>query len=217
VLVLANAVHFRGTWRTRFDVQRTETGMFRVSPARSVPTPMMSLTADLQYAESELLQAVRLPFDGELEMVILVPREPGGLPEVEADLSAEGLEAILAGTSTTRVALGLPKFTAGSRFELSTLLASMGMPLAFTPRADFSGINGRSGDLFISLVVHQAFVTVDERGAEAAAATGVVLGRGGPHLQTVRADRPFLYLIRHAETGSVVFLGRLVDPTGPGA
>jgi serpin B len=213
VLVLVNAVHFKGTWWIRFDPEQTRKADFHV-PGRPAPVvDMMNLTADFGYLETDLVQAVSLPYDGErLDMVVLLPTARDGLADLEAALTVGNLEDWLGRLRKQTVRVSLPRFTTRSRFELSKTLAEMGMPAAFARgTADFSGMNGRRYDLFISLVVHEAFVEVDERGTEAAAATGVVMKRGGRPRAFV-ADHPFVFLIRDRETGSVLFLGRVVDP-----
>ncbi|MHC4769385.1 MAG: serpin family protein, partial [Planctomycetota bacterium] len=212
VLALVNAVHFKGTWWIQFDPDRTRKADFHV-PGRPAPVvDMMNLTADFGYGETDLLQAVSLPYDGErLDMVVLLPTARDGLADLEAALTVGNLADWLGRLRKQPVRVSLPRFSTRSRFELSETLAEMGMPAAFSGAADFSGMNGRRYDLFISLVVHEAFIEVDEQGTEAAAATGIVMKRGGRPRAFV-ADHPFLFLIRDRETGSVLFLGRVVDP-----
>jgi serpin B len=160
---------------------------------------MMNLTADLGYCETDLFQAVSLPYEGQrLEMVVLLPAQRDGLADLEAALTAGNLESWLGRLRKQTVRVSLPRFSTRSRFELSRTLVEMGMPSAFSGAADFSGMNGRPHDLFISIIVHEAFIDVDEQGTEAAAATGVAM-------------------IRDRESGSVVFLGRIVQPSAGAA
>jgi serpin B len=215
VLVLTNAIHFKGTWRTRFDPQKTQDDEFHAPGNRVVTVPMMKVTSDFGYYESDLLQAVSLPFDGDrLEMVVLLPEARDGLKALEEELTLESLAEWVGQQRMRRVALTMPRFGTTSRFELSDDLAQMGMPAAFSSTADFSGMNGRRYDLFISNVVHKAFIEVNEEGAEAAAATGVVMKRTSApsRPRTFLADHPFIYLIRDRDTGAILFLGRMVDP-----
>ncbi|MDY7110117.1 MAG: serpin family protein, partial [Planctomycetota bacterium] len=180
---------------------------------KSVQVPMMSLKDDFGLYESKDVQVLEMPYDGKrLSMVILLPRERGGLAELEGALSVEKLKAWLGELAVEEVRVMLPRFKLTSRFDLGQTLKQMGMPLAFAPgRADFSGMNGRR-DLFIGKVIHQAWVEVDEQGTEAAAATAVgVMLTAAPTF--FRADHPFLFLIRDRETGSILFLGRVVDPS----
>jgi serpin B len=157
---------------------------------------------------------VELPYDGdELSMVILLP-DAGEFAAFEESLDAERLAAILAERDYGEVALALPKFEFESEFSLNDALAALGMPQAFSVRdADFSGMTGER-DLYISEVVHKAFVAVDEAGTEAAAATAVIMKlRGLPQrLATVTVDRPFVFAIRDIETDTILFLGRVVNP-----
>jgi serpin B len=201
VLALVNAVHFKGTWWIQFDPNRTRRVDFHV-PGRPAPlVDMMSLTADFDYGETDLVRVLSLPYDGQrLDMVVLLPVARDGLADLEAALTVGNLENWLG------------RLRKQSRFELSKTLAEMGMPAAFAGgTADFSGMNGRRYDLFISLVVHEAIIEVNEQGTEAAAATGVTMKRGGRPLNFA-VNHPFIFLIRDRETGSVLFLGRVVDP-----
>jgi serpin B len=213
VLVLTNAVYFKGAWDSEFDEKLTEEGSFRVTTEQTVQVPMMNQTADFDYFQSEDLQAVRLPYAGmDLSMVILLPKQVDGLAWLEERLTTKNLKAWLGEMGRTKVKVSLPKFKTTSEFELKTTLQKMGMVEAFGRSADFSGINGRK-DLLISNVVHQAYVDVNEEGTEATAATGVVIGRTAfvpPKI--FKADRPFLFMIRHDKTGLILFLGRMANP-----
>jgi serpin B len=176
----------------------------------------MSQTGRFRYLDGGPFQALELPYKGDsLAMVIFLPREADGLAGFEATLTVEKLEASLAKLSPRRVEVGFPKFELSGQFSLETTLGELGMPSAFRPdRADFSGMTDQRG-IAISAVVHKAFVEVEERGTEAAAATGVVIVRAEaivPPPVVFRADHPFLFLICDVRTGSILFLGRLVRP-----
>jgi serpin B len=174
---------------------------------------MMQQTESFGYVEGEGYQAVELPYDGhELSMVILLP-ETGGFEEFESSLNAELVDAILKNLAPGRVALTMPKFELESDFSLAQVLAALGMPDAFSMAADFSGMDGTL-KLFIRDVVHKAFVSVDEAGTEAAAATAVVVAEKGMpgELVEITVDRPFVFLIRDIETGAILFLGRVMNP-----
>jgi serpin B len=214
VMVLTNAVYFKGTWLYQFDERDTREGAFFINAGESVTVPFMGLTTKFPYFQSDDLQAVELPYEGErLSMVLLVPREVGGLAQLEAALTPANLHAWLAGLKEREVHVTMPRFRLDDRFYLEKTLAAMGMPLAFTPgRADFSGICGDPGEIWIDKVIHQTFIEVDERGTEAAAATAVTMKRGGGP-PVIRADRPFLFLIRENRTGAILFLGRVADPS----
>ena len=155
---------------------------------------------------------LELPYVGDrLSMVLLLPKEVDGLAAVEEALNRENLEKWLGQLREQPVRVSLPRFKLDSRFELSKTLEAMGMVNAFSgAKADFSGMTGRR-DLFISLVVHQAEVEVNEEGTEAAAATAVLM-RKGPLPTAFTADHPFCFLIRDKETGSILFLGRVMNP-----
>jgi serpin B len=173
----------------------------------------MRQTTSLGYAGGEGYQAVELPYDGgELSMVILLP-DAGNLAAFEDSLDAGQVDAILAGLAYQQVALTMPKFEFESDFHLRAALARLGMPTAFSSDADFSGMTGKR-ELFIAEVLHKAFVSLDEAGTEAAAATAVMMQLTGvpESLVEVTVDHPFLFLIRDLETGTILFVGRVVDP-----
>ncbi|MGH2571071.1 MAG: serpin family protein [bacterium] len=218
-LVLVNAIYFKGSWADRFDEADTRSNPFHLSASASVDVPTMSQTGEFARARVEDVDVLELPYQGgDVSMVILLPAAVDGLASLEARLTFENLTAWLAavdGVEPRDVEVSLPRFRTRSSFLLNDVLASMGMPAAFDPfAADFSGMNGRR-DLFVSVVVHQGFVEVSEEGTEAAAATGVVeaLGYITSAPPAFRVDHPFLFLIRDNLTGSVLFLGRIVDPS----
>jgi serpin B len=175
---------------------------------------MMKQTESFGYASGEGYQAVELPYDGhELSMVVLLPNA-GEFDSFEDTLDAGRVDAIVGDLSYRQVALALPRFEVESGFTLADALAALGMPEAFSNRADFSGMTG-DRDLFISEVVHKAFVSVDEAGTEAAAATAVVMEKMALPEEPVEVivDRPFIFLIRDVQTGAILFVGRVVDPS----
>jgi serpin B len=216
-LVLTNAIYFNAAWHYPFDEELTRDGVFHLLDGGQVTVPMMSQTEILGYTEGDGYQAVELPYRGrdeqsvELSMVILLP-ESGRFAEFESSLDAERVDAILKDLAPRDVALTMPKFTYDSSFSLKETLAAMGMPDAFSGAADFSGIDG-TRDLFIGDVVHKAFISVDEAGTEAAAATAVIMLGAAPLPPVeVMIDRPFIFMIRDIETGAILFLGRVTNP-----
>jgi len=214
-LVLTNAIYFKGNWATQFDKNRTEDAPFHLLSGKSVETPLMHQKQTCGYAEFEGLQVLELPYVGDaLSMVVLLPKEVDGLAELEHRLTVENLEKWTNQLRKQEVSIFLPKFSMTSQFQLGKTLASMGMPDAFNMSADFSGMDGTK-NLFISAVIHKAFVAVDEEGTEAAAATGVVISlKAAPRPAPVfRADHPFVFIIRDNVSGSILFFGRVVDPT----
>jgi serpin B len=176
---------------------------------------MMNQQAEFGFAQVESLQVLEMPYVGEeLSMVVLLPKEPGGIGTLEKSLTAENLAKWLDAMRKREVIVALPKFKMTSKFGLNDVLQSMGMTEAFSDRADFTGMTSRR-DLFISAVIHQAFVEVNEEGTEAAAATGVTmkaLSVGPGQTPIFRADHPFLFLVRDKASGSILFLGRTLNP-----
>jgi serpin B len=192
----------------------TADGPFYLLNGGQVTVPMMRQTESFGYAKGEGYQAVELPYDGnELSMVILLPAS-GKFEAFEEGLQAQQVDAIINGLQNTQVTLTMPQFKFESQFGLKDTLAEMGMRDAFSPSdADFSGMTGNP-ELFISDVVHKAFVAVDEAGTEAAAATAVIVGTTSvpePSVE-VTIDRPFIFLIRDIETGAILFIGRVLNP-----
>ncbi len=213
-LVLTNAGYFHAAWQNPFNDDMTEDGPFHLLDEGEVSVPMMRQTESLSYAEGDGYQAIELPYDGsELSMVILLP-QAGQFEAFEDSLDAQRVDAIVKELEPRRVALTMPRFEFESAFRLKETLAAMGMPVAFSEGADFSGMTGNR-DLFIGDVVHKAFVSVDEAGTEAAAATAVVMKLTAvPETPVeVTIDRPFVFLIHDMETGTILFLGRIVNPT----
>ncbi|MBL7065089.1 MAG: serpin family protein [Anaerolineae bacterium] len=208
-LVLTNAIYFNAAWQYPFREDLTAAGTFYLLDGGQVTAPMMTQTAPFGYAESEGYQAVELPYDGgELSMVILLPAV-GKFELFEGALDADHVDTITKNLAYRQVALTMPKFEFESGFSLAETLAAMGMPDAFTGAADFSGMTG-SRDLFIREVTHKAFVSVDEAGTEAAAATAVAVPVEEGVEVTV--DHPFIFLIRDIETSAILFVGRVVNP-----
>jgi serpin B len=179
-----------------------------------VQTPMMGQGAEFRYADTGDLEVLELPYVGDkLSMVILLPREMKGLPKLERSLTVENLAKWMSGLRKQKVHVSIPRFKLTSQFRLDQVLKAMGMTDAFVMgAADFSGMSRRK-NLFIGAVVHKAFVDVNEEGTEAAAATAVVVmpGLGGP--PAFVANHPFIFLIRDARSNSILFLGRVMDPT----
>jgi serpin B len=212
-LVLTNAIYFNAAWEYPFDEDMTADGPFYLLDGGRVTVPMMKQTESFGYAEGDGYQAVELQYDGnELSMVILLP-EAGNFQAFEKTLNAQQVSDIIGSLQPTEVALTMPKFEFDSEFSLKDTLAGMGMPIAFSGAADFSGITG-TPNLSITEVLHKAFVSVDEAGTEAAAATAVIVGETAVPGQPVEVtlDRPFIFLIRDIETGAILFVGRVLNP-----
>jgi serpin B len=212
-LVLANAVYFKGRWASPFRLRFTHRAPFWVTPDGAAQAQMMEHTHDFGYRETGDLQALELPYAGGLSMIVLLPRERDGLAALEAALTVENLSRWTAGLSPSTVEVFLPRFMITFAVRLNAALGSLGMADAFSEQADFSGMDGTRW-LFIGAALHKAFVKVNEEGTEAAAATALALAEGmpPPAPPVFRADHPFLFLICEQHTGSILFLGRVVNP-----
>ncbi len=214
-LVLTNAIYFKGEWETPFEKNQTRPAPFKVNPGNTVEVPMMMRTGQLPYAETDTLQAVELPYAGkDLAMVLLLPKDDLG--SLEQYLSRQQVGILLTQMQPIRLSLFLPRFKFDARYALQNkdYLPALGMVDAFDSQlADFSGLTGHKA-LHISGVFHKAFIDVNESGTEAAAATAVVVGlKSMPPPATVfRADHPFIFLIHHKPTGSILFMGRIANP-----
>jgi serpin B len=219
-LVLASAIYFKDGWASPFETSATRPETFRVDARTRISVPMMHGTEGFDYFENDQVQALRMMYEGEERaMLVLLPRRVDGLAGLEKMLTADHLKAWMGGLRTQKVEVWLPKFRMNSDFMLEDTLASLGMRKAFHPgEADFSGMNGGREPLFINVVTHKAFVEVNEEGAEAAAATGIVRAvLSAPPLRPTpipvfRADHPFLFAICDVQTGLVLFLGRVMKP-----
>ena len=220
-LLLTNAIYFKAAWQLPFDERATTPGPFHPLEGGYIETPMMRQEGKLAYTGGDGYQAVELPYDGgEVVMAILLP-DTGRFREFEDLLDASMVDGIIDNLEFRRVFLAMPKFEVKASFALADTLEAMGMPNAFDERtADFSGMDGMSclagddGCLLITDVVHQAFVSVDETGTEAAAVTAVLAETKsadphGPVRLTV--DRPFIFLVHDRQTGTILLVGRVSE------
>jgi serpin B len=214
-LVLTNAIYFKGKWTYLFRKDKTKNELFNLLNGKQVIVPMMNQTRNFRYMENNKIQMLELPYIGdELAMVVLLPRRVAGLPDLEHSLTGEQVTSWMSQLYMPKVIVSMPKFEMTSMFSLAKVLASMGMTDAFDRKvADFSAMNGTK-NLFISTVVHKAFVDVNEEGTKAAAATAVVMKikSSRPKPKHFRANHPFLFLIRDIRTKSILFLGRVMNP-----
>ena len=219
-LVLTNVIYFNASWGIPFDPDYTYDGIFNLEDGTAVTVPMMIPQAGsgengemYAAAEGPDYQAVELPYYGDdFSMVIIIP-DYGMFGTFEQDLDSSVIDEIIGNLEVQEVALRMPKFEYESRLNLSETLSAMGMPDAFIPYvADFSGMDGTL-NLFISKVIHQASITLDEAGTEAAAATAVVVSLTAvTDPLEITIDRPFIYMIRDNLTGTILFLGRIKNP-----
>ena len=225
-LVLCNAIYFKGKWQHQFKVRDTKPAPFHVTTNETVTVPMMYQHAHFKTARSDddSVELLELPYSGtDLSMIILLPQieyplpdvEQPGLPDLEPKLTANSLHVWLTKldqNSPHETSVMLPRFTTAQSFDLAKELKSLGMISAFDEKnANFSGLDGTT-NLLISDVLHKAFVEVDESGT-VAAAVGFVSARSSGMANRFNADHPFIFLIRENGSGSILFLGRIVDPT----
>ena len=213
-MVLVNAIYFKADWLRQFDADDTFDSPFHLLDGSEVTVKMMNQGTSLPYYDGAGYQAVELPYAGDTAaMDIFVPDE-GNFEAFESSLNPAMLNETLNGLQPTSMMLSLPKFTFESQFNLSDTLKTMGMVDAFEADiADFSGMTGNK-DLYISDVIHKAFVAVDEEGTEAAAATAVIMETTSAILYdiTLTIDRPFIFIIRDRPSGQILFIGRVLNP-----
>lgn len=216
-LVLTNAIYFKAAWQDEFWKSATEEAPFHVSADEEAKVSMMRQLEHFSYTETDDAQILELPYvGGDLAMVVLLPEQADGLAHLEQTATAERLEQWIAEYESRRVEIFLPKFKITSQLPLTEPLKSLGMASAFDQdHADFSAMSSAE-KIWLSSVLHAAFVDVDEEGTEAAAVTVAWAAAEAPAPDDTpvvfRADHPFLFLIRDLRTGAILFLGRLVNP-----
>ncbi|XP_064336482.1 serpin B4-like isoform X4 [Camelus dromedarius] len=220
VLVLVNAIYFKGQWHRKFKEEYTVEEEFWLSKDTSKSVQMMKETNDFNFASLEDMQfkILEIPYKGEeLSMMLLLPNEVDGLQKLEDKLTAEKLLEWTSSQNmrTSQVDLHLPRFKVEESYDLNGMLVALGVVDAFSLRdADFSGMT-RKHRLAVSKAVHKSFVEVNEEGTEAAAATGITVALTSasiPHFERFHCDHPFLFFIRHNKTNSILFLGRVSSP-----
>ncbi|MEN8148293.1 MAG: serpin family protein [Planctomycetota bacterium] len=215
LFALANAIWFKGAWDEPFKEHWTKDIPFTAPGEEIFEVSMMHRTGGYRYVEDDAVQVVEIPYrGGHTSMVVVLPKKTDGLAAVEKTLTGKKLQAWIAALRRRSVSLKFPKFEITCPTDLTDVLPKMGMPAAFdSEKADFTGMTAEK-PLFIGAVLHKAFVKVNEAGTEAAAATVVMMTKGGaPRNPTeFTADHPFLFLIRHAKTGAILFAGRFVMP-----
>lgn len=218
-LVLVNAIYFKGDWTSPFRAEATKEAPFHLPSGQTVQAPLMFQKKHFGYGATDDLQLLEMPYAGDdLSMLVLLPRKADGLAALENSLSAANLAKWTAAMWSPDVMVYLPKFKMIYRFGLNDTLKAMGLSDAFDAgKADFSGMDG-GRNLFISAAVHKAFVEVNEQGTEAAAATGITMGLTALPAPPIvfRADHPFIFLIREKSSGSILFIGRVTNPTVAG-
>ncbi|NOQ23006.1 MAG: serpin family protein [Candidatus Aegiribacteria sp.] len=211
-LVLTNAIYFNAQWLFQFDEMGTHGQPFNLIGGEQIRVPMMNQTEHFPMTTGEGYMAVELPYSNKrASMLVIVPDEHCFF-EVEDRLGNDLISEITGDLMDTNLYLSMPGFETVSAFQLENVLPGMGMVSAFDMSADFSGMDG-THSLYIESVIHKAFISVDENGTEAAAATAVVMEKnsGGSSLEFL-INRPFIYLIRERGTGTILFIGRVLNP-----
>jgi serpin B len=237
-LVLTNAIYFLGDWKYQFDKKNTKDMDFFITPNNPVKVPMMYISgknmnnmkpkpATFNYAELEKLQIIELPYkDEELSMIIILPKQGEDYDyetkeAINSEYTLDDIEFTFEKFNeyksemkeTSMDGIYLPKFEFDTDYDLNEVLENLGMPTAFGGGADFSGMTGNK-DLVIGNVIHKAFVKVDEKGTEAAAATAVIMKDGSMYsnINIFKADHPFIFVIQETQTGNILFMGKVVNP-----
>ncbi|MEZ6139048.1 MAG: serpin family protein [Zavarzinella sp.] len=219
-MVLTNAIYFKGTWMKPFEKRATIEAPFTTETGKKVEVPMMRQSLGALYRENDAYQVLELDYKGnEMSMVLVLPSKTFNITKLEKSATGDWLNQVTQNMRFEQtVQLKMPRFKLETNYRLNDPLQDMGMKLAFVAgKADFSGMHDTDEKLFISLVIHKAFVDVNEEGSEAAAATGVVMGRTSAAVprppKVFDANRPFLFFIRNKKTNMVLFAGKVADPS----
>jgi serine protease inhibitor len=217
VMYLINAIYFKGTWKYRFDTSQTHNDSFTLTNGSTIPCRMMSQGGTFDYYADETLQAVDMPYgDAGFSMTILLPKSGTSIDQFAASLTQERWNSWVGKLVKTKGDISLPKFKLEYKKTLNEMLSSMGMSIAFDANlANFTNID-RRGNLSISEVMHKTFVQVDEEGTEAAAVTSVgtrATYAGPTDSFVLRVDRPFIFVIREHHSGTILFIGKIAEPT----
>jgi len=214
VMFLINAIYFKGNWTYRFNEEDTKDGVFHLSGGGSKVCKMMQIESDFKYFADSLLQVIDIPYgNGNYSMVVILPSSGVNVDDLIAELTQEKWEEWMSGFSKDTLTLLLPKFKLEYKIEdkLEEVLTDMGMGIAFDDLgADFTGMY-EPGGIFIDRIIHKTFLEVDEEGTEAAAATVVDMGYTSIGL-TMYVNRPFIFAIRENHSGTILFMGKIVEP-----
>jgi len=230
VLMLVNAIYFRGVWDFQFEKDNTRDSDFYMMSRKSVPVPLMHQTDKFRYAEKPGMQVLDMVYKGhqrsgkleQISMVVFLPRKRDGLAKFEGGLTAKFVQQSIASLREREVEVFFPRFSLETQYELYKPVKDMGMTEAFTPEANFSGMTAEPAGLMIDSIIHKAMIDVDEEGTLATAATALLMPTAAPfritnppRIPIFRADHPFLFLLRDVNTGIILFIGRFVAPIGP--
>jgi len=212
VMFLINALYFKGTWTYEFNPENTKDDLFNLSDGTQKPCRMMTQEGSFYYYENENFQVVDLPYGvGDFSMTIFLPQNGITVDDVITSFNQENWDQWMSRLSEQDVKLYLPKFKLEYKLKMNDVLKALGMEIAFSDAADFTGINP-SGGLFISKVLHNTYVDVNEEGTEAAAVTVVEIGKSLSEGHIMLVDSPFIFMIRERYSGTILFAGKVIDP-----
>ncbi|MGP8214694.1 MAG: serpin family protein [Bacteroidia bacterium] len=214
-LVLVNALYFKGEWTYKFSEKATRKDIFHLNENDTVSADFMNIMEYYNYYQDEKFQVVELPYKGnKVSMIVFLPVKKDNMKSADKEFDYKYYTSAIKSLKPEKVRLSLPKFNTTESFDLGDTLKKMGMPMAFSPLADFSGMTGKKG-LFISKILHKSFIDVNEEGTEAAAATAVVMKmtatRPSP-FKVFKADHPFMFILRDNTTGGILFMGEIINP-----
>lgn len=215
IMYLINAVYFKGTWKYKFDQNKTKDDFFTTQAGKRVAIKMMEQVADISTFSNGLFTAVDLHYGSSaFSMTLFLPNYDKNLQEVISFLNRENLDSVIGQLSSSKKNLFLPRFKLEYKIKLNEVLKALGMDIAFDPnKANFKKLYDGTGNAYISAVDHKTYVDVNEEGTEAAAVTSITIGVTSIGDNTIRFDRPFLFLIREKNSGAIIFIGSLNDPS----
>jgi serpin B len=224
VLILVNAIYFRGVWEYQFKKGKTRESDFFLTSGETARVPLMSQKATFRYAEKHAIQILEMEYkrykrSGTTErvsMIVFLPSERDGLPKLEEEFTAEFIQQSIASLRKLEVEVFFPRFSLETAYKLNEAIKNMGIVAAFTEDANFSGMTDDPRGLKIESIIHRATIDVGEKGTVAAAATMVEMTLIGlpPPPPVFRADHPFIFLLRDVNTGIILFIGKLEVPRG---
>jgi len=213
VMFLINAIYFKGIWKYQFDEKNTAAALFTLPDNSQVPCKMMAQTGEFQYFANDKFQAIDMPYGDELfSMVVILPGSAVNLDELIMELDQNNWDQWLGLFQKEKGTIFLPRFKLEYKLKMNDVLKALGMGIAFSGDADFTRMY-KPGGLFISEVNHKTFVEVNEEGTEAAAVTSVVIDRTSTSGFVMRVDRPFIFAIREHHSGTILFIGKIFDPS----
>ena len=216
--IIANAIYFKGTWLTEFSTDDTKKSEFKINDVDSVDADFMNIKAEFKYASLNGAQILEMPYKGDrLSMLVILPEDANGIKQLEESISTEQIKQWKDNLTLQQVIVSMPKFETRTHYKLNTPLKELGMPTVF----DLYGANlfdiGSSikGNLYVESAIHDAYVKVNEEGTEAAAVTTIIMmiESAPPQPPSFIADHPFIFIIQDDSSGTILFMGRISDPT----